>query len=175
MCWATWFLKPERTACCSAYLPELCNIESPFVLFLQPLATDINLSLDILNLFGQASGQKTNVQKSNVFPIQCSENDMAFIQDHQPCELLDFPCKYLRVPLSLRKLTKAQLQPFIDSIAAGAGWKADLLTKRKVAYTGAACTSTVVYIVMDIDLPPWAIKAIDRLRRGFLWRGRKEA
>ena len=100
---------------------------------------------------------------------------MAFIQDHLPCELLDFPCKYLRVPLSLRKLTKAQLQPFIDSIAAGAGWKADLLTKRKVAYTGAACTSTVVYIVMDIDLPPWAIKAIDRLRRGFLRRGRKEA
>jgi len=53
-----------------------------YVLFHQPLATNINLSLDILNLFGEASGQKTNVQKSNVFPIQCSENDMTFIQDH---------------------------------------------------------------------------------------------
>ena len=33
----------------------------------------------------------------------------------------------------------------------------------------------LVYLCMVIDLPPSAIKAIDRIRRGFLWRGRKEA
>ena len=27
---------------------------------------------------------------------------------------------------------------------------------------------------MAVDIPPWAVKAIDKIRRGFLWRGRKD-
>jgi hypothetical protein len=28
---------------------------------------------------------------------------------------------------------------------------------------------------MAMDLPPWALKAIDKIRRAFLWRGRRDA
>jgi hypothetical protein len=31
-----------------------------------------------------------------------------------------------------------------------------------------------VYMAMAIDFPHWAIEAIDKIRKGFLWRGRKE-
>jgi hypothetical protein len=34
-----------------------------------------------------------------------------------PCELSVFPCHYLGLPLSLVKLTKDQVQPFVDKIA----------------------------------------------------------
>ncbi|XP_062217754.1 two pore calcium channel protein 1 isoform X2 [Phragmites australis] len=36
-------------------------------------------------------------------------------------------------------------------------------------------TSMVVYLAMAMDLPPWALKAIDKIRRGFMWQGKKEA
>jgi hypothetical protein len=98
-------------------------------IFLQPNAADINLSLQLLDLFGDASGLRTNVQKSNVLPIHCVEDDLALIQNLLPCEMLEFPCKYLGLPLTIKKLTKTQVQPIIDKIADQLpGWKADLMT-----------------------------------------------
>ena len=36
-------------------------------------------------------------------------------------------------------------------------------------------TGMLIYLVMAFDLPPWAIRAVDKIRRGFLWRGRRDA
>lgn len=41
------------------------------VLFICPEASDIEVTLDILQLFGDASGLRNNIQKNNVFPIWC--------------------------------------------------------------------------------------------------------
>jgi hypothetical protein len=146
------------------------------VIFLKPSSGDIDITLGLLHLFGNASGLRTNVQKSSVLPIQCQEEDKQTIQTHLPCQLLEFPCKYLGVPLSLHKLTKAQVQPIIDKVADRLpGWKADLLTRagRKVLVQF-VLTSMFIYLVMAFDLPTCALKAIDKVRRGFLWKGRKE-
>jgi len=146
-------------------------------LFLRPTAADINLSIQILQLFGDASGLKTNVQKSNVLPIQCAEEDMACIQDLLPCEVIDFPCKYLGLPLTIRKLTKEQVQPIIDKVADQLpGWKADLMTRAgRVIQVQFVLTGILIYVAMATDLPPWDFKAIDKIRRAFLWKGRREA
>jgi len=146
-------------------------------IFLQPNAADINLSLQLLDLFGEASGLRTNVQKSNVLPIHCAEENLALIQNLLPCEMLDFPCKYLGLPLTIKKLTKEQVQPIIDRIVDQLpGWKADLMTRAgRVIQVQYVLTGILIYVAMATDLPPWAFKAIDKIRRAFLWRGRKEA
>ena len=87
------------------------------VLFLRPAAQDINITLDILQLSSEASGQCNNAQKSSVFPIRCGETEIALLHDLLPCEISNFPCKYLGTPLSLQKSTKDQIQPIIDKIA----------------------------------------------------------
>jgi hypothetical protein len=57
------------------------------------------------------------------------------LQDLLPCEVALFPCRYLGIPLAIKKLSKDHVQPIIDKIANQlSGWKAELLTKvdRKV-------------------------------------------
>ena len=68
--------------------------------------------------------------ESNVLPIQSGEMELANVQNILPCTLSDFPCKYLGLPLSLKSLTKEQLQPIVDCIADQLpGRKADLMTR----------------------------------------------
>jgi hypothetical protein len=68
------------------------------VLFLHLEAADISLIMDILQVFGEASGLCNNVQKSSVFPIRCTDNEKVVVQQFLPCELLEFPCRYLGLP-----------------------------------------------------------------------------
>jgi hypothetical protein len=134
------------------------------VLFLRPVTDDISIAMNILEIFGEASRLRNNVQKSSVFPIRCSEEDKNRVQQELPYQLLDFPCRYLGLPLTLKRLSRFQIQPFIDRIADQLpGWKADLLSKpgRKtlVQYV---FTSMLIYLAMAIDIPAWGWKAVDK-------------
>lgn len=144
-------------------------------LFLHPTQEDISISLEILELFGNASGLRNNAQKSNIFPIRCSQHTILGVQNCLPCEIASFPCKYLGLPLSLRKLNKHQFLPLVDKIANKLpNWKTGLMNRagRRVLVQHVL---TGMSAAMPIDFPKWAIVAIDKIRRGFLWTGRKEA
>jgi hypothetical protein len=144
-------------------------------LFLHPTQEDISISLEILELFEDASGLRNNAQKSNIFPIRCSQHTILEVQNCLPCEIASFPCKYLELPLSLRKLNKDQFLPLVDKIANKLpNWKTGLMNRagRRVLVQH---VHTGMSAAMPIDFPKWAIVAIDKIRRGFLWTGRKEA
>ena len=61
------------------------------ILFLRLVASDIDLILEILRVFGVASGLKTNIQMSSVTPIQSSEENINLVQQLMPCEIKEFP------------------------------------------------------------------------------------
>jgi hypothetical protein len=76
------------------------------IIFLHPKESDIPIVLKILEIFGEASGLKTNIQKNNVYPIRCGE-EVVTLQELLPCEISSFPCKYLGLPLSLQAIQKS--------------------------------------------------------------------
>jgi hypothetical protein len=69
------------------------------------------------------------------------------------------------------------LQLVLDKLASKlAFWKARLLTKDgRVAYVQAVMTASVIYQLLALDIDPWFIDAVDRLRRDFLWAGKPGA
>jgi hypothetical protein len=93
------------------------------------------------------------------------------------CPIRELPYTYLALPLSLSKLRKEDLQCVLDKLARKlAFWKAKLLTKDGcVAFVQAMMTASVIYHLMALDVDPWFIKAVDRLRHGFLWAGKPDA
>jgi hypothetical protein len=48
-----------------------------------------------------------------VLPIRCGDHELEVVQHKLPCALAEFPCKYLGLPLSLKKLKREHLQPIL--------------------------------------------------------------
>jgi hypothetical protein len=87
------------------------------VQFIKPLEEELNATMTILDAFGQALGLQTNLNKSFIILIQCVEDSVEEISNTMPCTMAEFPCTYLGLPISNKKLRKADLTPWIKKIA----------------------------------------------------------
>jgi hypothetical protein len=79
----------------------ICNQASLYaddlVVFLLPTAGDLRCRRAILDLFTDASGLITNMDKCSISPIRCSEADIAAVLEALPVRLAPFPCMYLGI------------------------------------------------------------------------------
>lgn len=86
-------------------------------MFVSALGNDLGLTRKILEIFEGASGLGCNLQKCQLVPMSCSEDDVARARAAFPCTMSEFPIKYLGVPLSVKKLPKTALKQLIEKVA----------------------------------------------------------
>ena len=92
------------------------------------------------------------------------------------CKKIEFPIKYLGVPLHLTKLRREDLQPVIDKIIKRiAGWKGSLVSYAGRLVLLKSCLASIpIYLLSVIKFPRWAIDMINSHMGHFLWNNTKE-
>lgn len=139
------------------------------ILFIAPTTQDLVATNAILELFGCASGLCTNMQKCIAAPICCSEEDLDIVQALMLRQILDFPITCLGISLSPSGLRKAHIELMVDKIKGRLPtWKAGLLHKSgRLSLMKSTLSAMPIYTLISIHLPTWALKVIDKYRRGF--------
>ncbi|KAM0826331.1 hypothetical protein ACQ4PT_068947 [Festuca glaucescens] len=84
------------------------------VTFIRPTKVELLACAYIVDDFGVASGLRTNLAKCSIHPIRCRPEQVELASRVLGCEVAAFPFKYLGLPLVLRKVTAAQMQPLVD-------------------------------------------------------------
>lgn len=143
------------------------------VLFVKPEERDLQMVKAALNIFGLTSGLFSNLDKSVATPMNCSREEIERVQGILACHVEGFPCRYLGIQLSVKRLCRADEQSLIDKVAALIpGWKGNLLNPaERTVLVKATLSDIPVHTSIALCLSPWAIQAIDKLRRAFIWAG----
>jgi hypothetical protein len=87
------------------------------VLFVKPLDDDLVCTKLILDCFGEASGLVANMNKSCAIPICCAAPVVHESSSTLQCVHAAFPCTYLGLPISNKKLQRSDLIDWVEKIA----------------------------------------------------------
>ncbi|XP_051219522.1 uncharacterized protein [Lolium perenne] len=147
------------------------------VIFCHPDEAELRAVRGILELFGQASGLRTNFAKCSVFPIACNNEEADGAAEFMECQLAPFPIKYLGIPLSTTRLTTVSFQPLLDRLADKLPtWSASMMPRAgRLALIRAALAAIPLHQLMVLGLNKKRLKQVNKILRGFLWVGRAEA
>jgi hypothetical protein len=147
------------------------------VLLLSPVITDLQLFWDIF--FSLRGGFWSGVQHCQVSDGAHSvwwRHRLSLPPPCVPCQVMEFSLKYLGIPLSVRKLPKAALQPLVDRATDKLpAWKGGLMQHSgRVALIKSTLSVISVYTSIGVGLQPWLIKALEKIMKAFLWMGTEE-
>ncbi len=127
----------------------------------------------VLDAFAAASRLIINYGKCAVVPVNLPGPIANGLADLLGCPVAEFPVSYLGLPLSPKALRKEDYFPFIEKLDKRlAGWKGRLLSRAgRLVLFNAVLTSIPVFFYSAFRLPVWVTNAIDKIRRGFFWKG----
>lgn len=145
-------------------LPKTANLRCSLyaddaAIFAYPANTELDNLLRILNFFGDCSGLKINISKTEIFPIRMDSAAVSHLLQNFPSKICSFPGKYLGLPLHVRKLRKIEVQPLIDKIGARLpGWKGRFLSSAgRETLVKTVLSSQPIYHMTAFFVQKWLI------------------
>ncbi|WVZ65364.1 LOW QUALITY PROTEIN: hypothetical protein U9M48_014741 [Paspalum notatum var. saurae] len=139
------------------------------VIFINPLKQDVDMTIRLMQRFGDATGLRINLSKSSVATIRCQDVDgqhsIIFLRQR-----VEFPIT-CGMPLSVGRLRLVHLEPIKDKAGKLSGWQCKLLSR-----VASACAFKLlaVYLLTVMKPPKAFIKDFDKIRRRFLWAGNQQ-
>jgi hypothetical protein len=141
--------------------------------FIKPTQQDLEVTLSILQIFVEAPGLCTNMNKTKCYPIQCGNINLDFLSDRN-LAISSFPCKYMGLPLHFKKPNRAMLQPVIQKLGDRlSGWKRNFFSYlgRELLVKSILLAMPAFFLIV-FKISKWAHAKMDKYRRSFLWKGR---
>jgi hypothetical protein len=146
------------------------------VVFVNPIKQEVDLIMDIMRCFGDATGLRININKSTVAPIHCSQLNLDEVLQNFSGARVTYPITYLGLSVTLGRLKLVHLQSVFDRAATKlAGWQGKLLNmggRRELVKM--VLDSLPTYLLTVIKPPKKFYKDFDKLRRRFLWAGSQQ-
>jgi hypothetical protein len=83
------------------------------IMFLKLEASDIHVAREIFKLFKGSSGLGCSLNKSQLVPIRCSLDQVELAINLFPCQLVQFPIKYLGARSQLLSYQRLPSNPWL--------------------------------------------------------------
>jgi hypothetical protein len=140
-------------------------------LFINPIREDIFAVQEILNLFGNASGLRTNLDKCVAYSVACEGLDLDSVLEDFGGNQGSFPCSYLGLPLGAKKPKRVEVQPLLDRAHGRLkGGRGKMMSfKGRLVLINSVIIATSTYFLTAFPPTPWLSKQFDKLRRNFPW------
>jgi hypothetical protein len=112
--------------------------------------------------FADASKLRTNLSKSEIFPMRCLEEKIVAALECIPARWGSFPCTYLGLPLHHSPHKAVHFQPLLDKVGARltAWWYMHFTRKGRVPLCRLMLSSIIIYHLAVFRLPKWIIRKL---------------
>lgn len=110
-------------------------------------------------------------------PIFNGEDSMDEIVYIIACQVQQFPIRYLGLPLTTKKIPKAQVHSIVEAVPRKMPPCHGLLMARssRLVWIKSVLRAVLIYSMMAESLLPWARQEVDAICRRFLWVGKDES
>jgi hypothetical protein len=155
-------------------IKHICSIYADdVILFAHPSVNEANAIRELLRIFGDASGLRTNLAKCSITEIYGAQDTLADVQRILGCQVAQFPIRYLGLPLSTSKVPKAAIHSCVDAVARRLPTCHGPLMARsgRLVWIKSVLSAVPIYSMIADGLPPWATNECRR----FLWAGKDGA